>query len=68
MPEADDDAREFTPAERKQIRQMVEAQERAQWFWSTVRVWVTWIAATIAAIYATFEILSKHIRLKIGGG
>lgn len=40
-----DEGRPFTPAEIAEMRKMLEREQRVVWFWSTVRVWATWIAA-----------------------
>lgn len=61
-----DDDRPFTPSERMEIREIIEKQKRADWFWSTARVWVTWIAALVASFYAIGEFLSRFIRIKLG--
>lgn len=62
-----DDDRPFTPLERKQIRDLLQKQGRVDWFWSTLRVWATWIAAVVAGLYAAGEFLSRFIKIKIGG-
>lgn len=52
------DNRPFTAAERKAIRKLLEQDARAKWLWSTLRTWVGWGAATIAALYS----IREHIK------
>lgn len=43
---------ELTPTERKRLRQMLEADKRARWFWSTIRTWVLGAGAIAVAFTA----------------
>jgi len=43
----------FTPDERKRIRRLIRADDRARWFWSTVRIWVLWLGGVAVALAAT---------------
>lgn len=60
-PDNDDD-RPFTPSERKALRKILIQEERAKWFWSTARVWVSWGAATIGTLYACRDYIKGAIR------
>ena len=40
----------FTPKENKRFRRMLRDEERARWFWSTVRIWVGWFTAVIIGV------------------
>ena len=62
----DDDLKELTPSERKKIRKIIEGQERAEWFWSTIRIWALWISGIVGGVYALFEFLGKFIKIKLG--
>lgn len=62
MTDNDDDDRQFSPAERREIRNMLEAQERAEWFWKSARVWAMWISAAIVGSWAAAEAFEKIVR------
>lgn len=62
MSEDTDDSRPFTPVERKEIREMLEAQQRAEWFWKSARVWATWISAGVVGTWAAADAIEKVIR------
>lgn len=64
--EDEDDYRELTASERKRLRKILESQERAEWLWSTIRIWALWISGITAGIYAIGEFLSRFVKLKIG--
>ena len=36
----------------KQLRELLKAEERTKWFWSSIRIWVGWIASVITATVA----------------
>lgn len=40
----------FTPEENKRFRRLLRDEERAHWFWSTVRIWVGYFTAAIIGI------------------
>jgi hypothetical protein len=40
----------FSPEENKRFRRMLRDEERARWFWSTVRIWVGYFTAAIIGI------------------
>lgn len=59
MSELESDAgRDFTPAERKTLRKMMEAERRMQWLWATFRVWTLWLfglGGAVASAWAIFK-------------
>lgn len=61
-PDDDDDDRAFTPQERREIRRIVDAQQRAEWFWKSARVWAAWVSAAVIGGYAMAEVLEKIAR------
>lgn len=60
--EIDDDGRPFTAAERKELRRLLESEERARWFWQSVRVWATWISAAAVGAYAMADAIEKIVK------
>jgi len=62
----DTDERPFTPAERKEIRRLLESQERAEWLWQSVRVWATWISAAVVGAYAMSDAVMKLFKKVTG--
>lgn len=58
----DFDDKEFTPVERKRLRQLLEDDKRTRWFWSTARTWVIWIGGVAVAITATYTWLKDVVK------
>jgi hypothetical protein len=48
---------EFSEDERKRLREMLTAHERAVWFWSSLGIWLKWLAAASAAVIAVKVLL-----------
>ncbi len=48
--EFSDDDRPFSPHERKQLRDLIEADKRRLWMVSSIKAIALWIAAVAAAI------------------
>jgi hypothetical protein len=70
MTSDDDDDRQFTPAERKAIRKMIEQDERVAWLWSSARVWAGWVSAGIITGFALLKAAQEwfpHFFKKVGG-
>lgn len=61
MSDFDDDERQLTPSERKQLRKMLEHDERAAWLWSSIRVWAGWVSAAVIAAAAMQQAVSHWI-------
>lgn len=59
-----EDERPFTATERREMRQMLEREKRVIWFWATTRVWAGWIAALVAAYFATKSIIIEVLTTK----
>jgi len=57
----DDDDRQFTAEERKQLRKLLENEARIAWFWSSARVWAGWVSAAIIAAAAVQQAVSHWI-------
>lgn len=69
MADDDDDARQFTPAERSALRKMMESDERVAWMWSSLRVWASWISAFVIGTYAIYQTIHDwipHLFKKVG--
>jgi len=61
----DDDERPLSAAERAKLRELLKAQERADWLWSTIRVWAVWIAAVVGGFTLGWDSLKKVLTLLI---
>ena len=59
-----EDERPFTATERREMRQMLEREKRVIWFWATTRVWAGWIAALVAAYFATKSVIVEILTTK----
>lgn len=46
----DDETRPLSPMERRKLREIIRANDRAAWLWNGARVWATWITAVGAAL------------------
>lgn len=46
----------------EKLRELLDAQQRAEWFWKQARIWATWVSATIVGTYAIYETIIKAIR------
>jgi hypothetical protein len=57
----------FTEDERRRLRLMLEEEERMVWLWATLRIWVSWLAAAVAGVWAITDLLPKLLRKFIGG-
>jgi hypothetical protein len=40
----------MTPDEERRLLKMLEAHERAAWFWSSLGIWAKWLASIAAAV------------------
>ena len=58
----DDEGRPFTVAERRILRALIQEDKRAKWFWSSARIWITYGAAVIAALWAAKEQIQGAVR------
>lgn len=62
-----DELDEFDPApltelENKKIRKIIRDQERMEWFWASARIWIGWLAAGGAAMYAARDYINKVLK------
>jgi len=46
----------------KKLRDMLESQERAEWLWSTLRIWASYISGAVVAVYAVYEVVLKVVK------
>lgn len=60
----DDDGCELSTEELRHLRRIMKADERARWFWSTIRTFALWITAVSVAAVALrntiIELFGKH--------
>lgn len=57
-----EDYKNLTEEEVKQIREILQNEQRAKWLWSSIRVWSIWIAGVITAISITWGTFVEIIR------
>lgn len=57
---------EFTDAEKRELRELMEADRRVKWFWATTRKASIWIAAFLGAIAISWEAFVKLVRSALG--
>lgn len=50
------------PDEIARLREMLKSEDRAVWFWSTVKVWATWIAAVVLGLTMGWDALKKIVQ------
>ena len=48
--------------ENRKIRKILRDQERMEWFWASARIWIGWIAAGVASIYAAKDWINKLLK------
>ena len=63
----DDADRPFTKAERKALREIIDADRKAKWLRATIRLWLAGIAAFIAFILSIKDYLRGAIKGMVGG-
>jgi hypothetical protein len=63
----DDPVPQLTDEELRWFRKRKADDEHAQWALRTARRWFFYLTGAMAALWATFDWLSKHVTFKIGG-
>ena len=58
----DDDVPPLSDEEIVQLRGLLKSDDRAIWFWSTVKVWATWIAAVVVGLSLGWDALKKLLQ------
>lgn len=51
----------LTDEELHRLRQLLQADDRAVWLWSAIKVWSTWIAAVIVAVTLGWDALKRFV-------
>lgn len=64
----DDDDRDFTAADRRRLRRMMEREERVEWFWGSLRVWAGWVGGVATAVFAIYQAIKEVGLFKKFGG
>jgi hypothetical protein len=60
----DDDAVEsLTDEEIKAIREMIKQDAHMRWLWPIVRLWIGWISAAITALYLSWDVLVRIVKI-----
>jgi len=52
--------------ELKSLRRIIRDDDRARWFWRSMRIWATYISAAIAGLYASWEVIARAIKYALG--
>ena len=55
------ESRSLTPKELEAVRELILADRRTVWLWSTIKVWATWIAAVMVGVTMGWDGLKKII-------
>lgn len=63
--ELDDD--DFTPTERRALRNILKSRERAAWLWDLLRTIAIWVSAVTLGVGAATTFLRDAIRALLGG-
>lgn len=61
MPTNDDSVPPLTEDEIEKLRGLLRSDDRVVWFWSTLKVWATWIAAVLLGITLGWDALKKLV-------
>jgi hypothetical protein len=56
-----EDSEPLQPDEIARLREMLKADDRTVWLWSTIKVWATWIAAVVLGISMGWDALKRII-------
>ena len=56
----------LTVAEIEYLREFIESDKRARWFWTSIRIWLGWLSGTMVALYAIWDQVEKFAK-KITG-
>lgn len=68
MGDQKEDVPPLTEAEVQYIRSIIEQDKRVDWFWRTIRVWATWLAAVITGFMLSWDTLVKFVQHAVGSG
>lgn len=52
----------LTDEEIVRLRSLLTANDRAVWFWATLKVWSTWLAAVLLGITLGWDALKKLVQ------
>ena len=52
----------LTDLENRKIRKILRDQERMEWFWASARIWIGWVLAGAASIYAGKDWINKLLK------
>jgi hypothetical protein len=56
----------LTPDEIEYIRELIESDKRARWFWTSIRIWLGWLSGTLVALYAIWDQIEKFAKKLTG--
>ena len=52
----------LTASEVAEVRALIESDKRARWFWSSARIWLSWISGSLVAMYAIWDQVEKFLK------
>lgn len=52
----------MTSDENRRLRQLLRDDDRAHWFWTTVRTWIMWFGGIAIALLALKDTLRSFLR------
>lgn len=52
----------LSDAEVKRLRRLLRDEDRAKYFWRTLRIWGSWGGGVIGGIYIGWDTISKAVR------
>lgn len=58
----EDEDRNLTRKEVEKLRDIIGRDEKAAWFWSTVRVWAMWVTAVLVAGSLMIDFLKQAVK------
>jgi hypothetical protein len=62
MREQDEEVQPLSESEIQQLRGLLKSEDRAVWFWATLKVWSTWLAAVILGVTLGWDALKKLVQ------
>jgi hypothetical protein len=57
---------QLSDKELKAVRRIIRDDDRARFFWRTLRVWGTYLFAAIGSIYASWDVVIRFVKTALG--
>ncbi|MDH4051523.1 MAG: hypothetical protein OEU93_08070 [Rubrivivax sp.] len=62
------EVRVLTADEAQRLRDLIKADDRATWLWSSLKVWAAWITGVVVALTVGLDFLRRLLAGIKGGG